>query len=191
MSIKNICSKLVIVAGVIAVLMISSNPSAFAKTVTVKGSAQGTGLSSALSFDGVAPALSIISTGKDNLGGTFNTHDVGEYAFTATSCRAPDGSLGTQFVLVQAALVTNYKSGQIYGSGTAATDNSGCESNTSGSFVLTETSSIAGGTGEFANATGSITFTVTGTTLAAPGSPPGKLGNFNAFQDTFTGSVTF
>jgi hypothetical protein len=85
MSIKHICSKLVIVAGVIAALMISSNPSAFAKTVTVKGSGQGTGLTSAFSFDGVAPASSIISTGKDNLGGKFNAQDVGEYASTATS----------------------------------------------------------------------------------------------------------
>ena len=41
MSINNSCffSKLVMGAGVIAVLMISSNPSAFAKTVTVNGSA--------------------------------------------------------------------------------------------------------------------------------------------------------
>jgi hypothetical protein len=72
MSIKNICSKLVIVAGVIAALLISSNPSAFAKTVTVKGSGQGASLTSAFSFDGVRPAGSIVSTGKDNLGGTFN-----------------------------------------------------------------------------------------------------------------------
>ncbi len=191
MSIKNICSKLVIVAGVIAALMISSNPSAFAKTVTVKGSGQGTGLTSAFSFDGVAPASSIISTGKDNLGGTFNAQDVGEYASTATSCTAPDGSAGTKFVLVQAAAVTNYKSGQIYSSGTSAAGNSGCASNTTGSFGLTETSSVIGGTGKFANASGSVTFTVTGTTLAAPGSPPGTLGLFSGFQDTFTGSVTF
>ena len=191
MSMKNICSKLVIGAGVIAILIISSNPSAFAKTVTVKGSGQGTALTSAFSFDGVAPALSIISTGKDNIGGTFNAQDVGEYSFTATSCTAPDGSAGTKFVLVQAAAVTNYKSGQIYLSGTAAAGNSGCGSNTTGSFGLTETSSVIGGTGKFANASGSITVTVTGTTLAAPGIPPGKLGDFNTFQDTFSGSVTF
>ena len=176
---------------VIAVLMISSNSSAFAKTVKVKGSGQGTGLSSAFSFDGAAPASSIIWTGKDNLGGTYNAHDVGEYAFTTTSCTAPDGSPGTQFFLVQAATVTTYKGGQIYGSGTASTDNSGCANTTSGSFGLTETSSIAGGTGEFANASGSLTFTVTGTTLAAPGNPPGKFGLFSGFQNTFTGSVTF
>jgi hypothetical protein len=191
MSIKNICSKLVIVAGVIAALLISSNPSAFAKTVTVKGSGQGASLTSAFSFDGVRPAGSIVSTGKDNLGGTFNDQDVGEYTFTATSCTAPDGSAGIELFLVQAAAVINYKSGQIYTSGMATAGNSGCASKTTGSLGLTETQSVTGGTGKFANASGSITFTITGTRLAAPGSPPGTFGVFNGFQDTFSGSVTF
>ena len=57
---KNICSKLVIVGGIIAILIISSNPSAFAETVTVKGSAQGTALTANFSFDGVTPASSIL-----------------------------------------------------------------------------------------------------------------------------------
>jgi hypothetical protein len=206
MSIKNICSKLAIGAGVIALLIISSNPNAFAKTVTVNGSGQGTDLTSAFSFDGVAPALSIVSTGKDNIGGTFNTQDVGEYSFTATSCTAPDGTAGTAFILVQAAAVINYrdgtdgkdgkdgKDGQLYLSGTSATGNSGCTSSTTpgtGSYGLTETQSITGGTGKFAHASGSITFTVVGTGLAAPGSPPGALGSFGAFQYTTSGSVNF
>ena len=194
MSIKNICSKLVTVAGVIAILIISSNPSAFAKTVTVKGLGQGTDLTSAFSFDGVAPAVSIVSTGKDNLGGTFNIQDVGEYSFTATSCTAPDGTAGTTFFLVQSAAVINYKGGQIYTSGTAAAGNSGCTSSTTpgtGSFGLTETVSVTGGSGKFAHASGSITFTVVGTGLAAPGSPPGALGTFGAFQYIMSGSVTF
>jgi hypothetical protein len=149
---KNICSKLVIVTGIIAALMISSNLSAFAETETVKGSAQGTALTANFSFDGVTPASSIISTGKDNIGGKFNAQDVSEYAFTATSCTAPDGTAGTAFVLVQGKEVRTYKKGQLYTSGTAAADNSGCQSNTTGSFGLTETHSVIGGTGEFANA---------------------------------------
>jgi hypothetical protein len=193
-NIKNICSKLAIGAGVIALLIISSNPSAFAKTVTVKGLGEGTDLTSAFSFDGVAPALSIISTGKDNLGGTFNVQDVGEYSFTATSCTAPDGTAGTTSFLVQSAAVINYKNGQIYTSGMAAAGNSGCDSSTTpgtGSFGLTETVSVTGGSGKFANASGSITFTVVGNGLAAPGTTPGKLGSFGAFRYTTSGSVTF
>jgi hypothetical protein len=60
---------------------------------------------------------------------------------------------------------------------------------------LTETQSITGGTGIFAHASGSIpfsiTFTVIGTGLAAPGSPPGAFGSFGAFQYTTSGSVSF
>jgi hypothetical protein len=190
LSIKNICSKLAVRAGVIALLIISSNPSAFAKTVTVNGSAEGTDLTSAFSFDGVAPALSIVSTGKDNIGGRFNSQNVGEYSFTADSCTAPDGTAGTTSVPVQSAGVFNYKDGQIYTSGTAGAG-TGCNSSTTGSFGLTQTVSVTGGSGEFANASGSITFTVVGKGLAAPGSPPGALGLFGAFRYTTSGSVTF
>ena len=194
MSIKNICSKLVIGAGAIAILIISSNSHAFGETVTVNGSGQGTDLTSAFSFDGVAPALSIVSSGKDNIGGTFKIQDVGEYSFTATSCTAPNGTAGTAFFLVQAAEVINYRHDQLYLRGTSATGNSGCASSTTpgtGSFGLTETETVIGGTGKFANASGSITFTVVGNGLAAPGNPPGALGSFGAFQYTTSGSVTF
>jgi hypothetical protein len=191
MSMKNICSKLVIGAGIIAILIISSNPSAFAKTVTVKGSGQGTDLTSAFSFHEGVPAGSVIYTGKDNIGGTFNVRGVGEYSFTATSCTAPDGTAGTKFVLVEARNVRTYNQGQLYTSATAAAGNSGCASNTTGSFGLTATQTVIGGSGKFANASGSITESVTGTTLAAPGSPPGKLGLFSGFQTTVSGSVTF
>lgn len=68
MRIKNLGSRLLTVAAVVAAL-VSSNPSAFAKTVKVEGSGQGTTLTANFSFDGVASALSIISTGKDNVGG--------------------------------------------------------------------------------------------------------------------------
>jgi hypothetical protein len=179
-------------AMAVSLTVVASVKGAEAKTVKVKGSDQGTGLTSNFSFDGVAPALSITYTGKDNIGGTFNAHDVGEYSFTATSCTAPDGSTGTKFLLVQAAAVINYKDGQVYTSGTPAAGNSGCASNTTGSFGLTETATVIGGTGKFANASGSTTGTIAnGQELATPGMPPGSLGQFSAFQSTYTGSVTF
>jgi hypothetical protein len=167
-----------------------SNPSAFAGTVKVKGSDQGTALTAKFSFDGVTPASSITFTGTDNLGGPFNGQDVGEYAATATSCTAPDGSAGTEFVLVQAKEVVNYNAGQLYSSGAGAADGLGCMSNTTGSFGLTETHSVIGGTEKFEDASGSITGKVIGQTLAAPGSPPGHLGLFSGFQATESGSVT-
>jgi hypothetical protein len=181
-------------AMVIFLTVLVSAGGAEAKTVKVKGSAQGTDLTSAFSFDGVAPALSIVSTGKDSIGGVFNDQDVGEYSFTANSCTAPDGSPGIAFFLVQAAEVINYRDGQLYLSGAASADNTGCSSNTTpgtGSFGLTETQTVTGGTGKFAHASGSLTSTVVGTGLAAPGNPPGKLGSFGAFQYTLSGSVIY
>jgi hypothetical protein len=191
MSINNIYSQLVIVAGVIAMLIISSNLSAFAKTVKVNGSGQGTDLTTAFNFHEGAPANSVVSTGKDNIGGTFNEQAVEEYSSTADSCTAPDGTAGTASFLVQAAAVTNYKGGQIYTSGTAATGNNACVSSTTGSFGVTATQTVIGGSGKFANASGSITYTVVGTGLAAPGSPPEALGLFGAFQYTTSGSLSF
>ncbi len=188
MSIKNTYSKLLIGVGVI-VALIASNPNAFAKTVKMKGSDQGTTLTANFSFDGVASAISIIFTGKDNLGGEFNGQDVGEYSFTGSSCTAPDSSAGIQFVLVQAQEVINYEDGQLYSSGVGAGDGTGCASNTTGSYGLTETHTVTGGTGKFASASGSITGSITGKTLAAPGSPPASLGEFTGFQATVSGSV--
>jgi hypothetical protein len=42
-------------------------------------------LTSAFSFQEGSPALTIISTGKDNIGGAFSAQDIHEYAFTADS----------------------------------------------------------------------------------------------------------
>jgi hypothetical protein len=178
-------------AMVVSLTVLASSVSAEAKTIKLRGSGQGTNLTSAFSFDGAAPAASIVSTGKDNIGGAFNIQDVGEFSSTADSCTAPDGTAGTALLSVQAAAVINYKGGQIYISGTAAPGNTGCASSSTGSFGLTETQTITGGAGKFANASGSITFTVVGTDLAAPGNPPGKLGLFGAFQYTTSGSVTY
>src|SRR5471030_1318477 len=95
-------------------VLISAGSAEAKKTVKVNGSAQGTDLTSAFSFDGVAPAGSVISTGKDNIGGTFNAQAVGEFSFTADSCTAPDGTAGTALVLVEARAVRTYNKGQMY-----------------------------------------------------------------------------
>jgi hypothetical protein len=179
-------------AMVVSLTVLISAGSAEAKTVKVKGSGQGTALTSAFSFDGASPALTIVSTGKDNIGGAFNAQDIHEYSFTTDSCTAPDGTAGTVPLSVQAAEVINYKSDQLYLSGTAASAGTGCVSSSTGSFGLTgATQTVIGGTGKFANASGTIIYTVVGTGLASPGIPPGKLGLFDAFQYTLSGSVTY
>jgi hypothetical protein len=178
-------------AMVVSLIMVSAGGAEAKTKKKVKGSSQGTGVTSAFSFDGAAPAFSIISTGRDNLGGKFNGQDVGEYLVTTTPCTAPDGSAGTEFDLVQAAEVVNYEDGQLYSIGAGTGDGTGCASSTTGSYGLTESHTVIGGTGKFANAAGTIVGVVVGNTLAAPGNPPGKLGLFSGFQSTFTGSVTY
>jgi hypothetical protein len=177
-------------AMVISLTVLVSAVSAEAKTVKVKGSAQGTFLTSAFSFDGAAPALSIVSTGKDNIGGAFSAQNIEEYSFTTDSCTAPDGTAGIVDLPVQDAEVINYKSDQLYLSG-GATSGTGCLSTTTGSSGLTGTLTVTGGTGKFANASGTIIYTVISNDLASPGNPPGKLGVFGAFQYTLSGSVTY
>jgi hypothetical protein len=189
MNVKDTCSKLSIMVGIIAA-MIVLNHSAFAATVKVQGSNAGTFVTANFTYDGVAPAISITYTGQDNLGGSFTGQDIGEYSVTTRRCTAPDGSAGTVFVLVRATEVDTYNQGQLYSAGAGAAAGIGCESNTTGSFGLIETHSVMGGTGKFASASGSIMHKVTGKTLAAPGSPPGKRGEFGAVQATRTGSVT-
>jgi hypothetical protein len=179
-------------AMVVSLTVLSSAGSAEAKkTVKIKGMGQGTDLTSAFSFHDGSPALTIVSTGKDNIGGAFNAQDIHEYSFTTDSCTAPDGTAGTVTVSVQSGEVINYKGDQLYLSSGPATGDTGCVSSSTGSFDVTGTQTVTGGTGKFANASGTVIYTVIGTGLASPGTPPGKLGLFGAFQYTLGGSVSY
>ncbi len=131
-------------------VLISAGSAEAKKTVKVKGSGQGTDLTSAFSFHEGSPALTIVSTGKDNIGGAFNAQDIHEYSFSADSCTAPDGTAGTVTLSVQSAEVINYKSDQLYLSSGAATGDTGCVSSSTGSFDVTGTQTVTGGTGKFA-----------------------------------------
>jgi len=78
----------------------------------------------------------------------------------------PDGSAGVTFVLVQATLTDNYHQGQLYSAGKGKADGGGCASTTTGRVGETITLSVLGGTGKFANASGSIKLTFIGQVLA-------------------------
>jgi hypothetical protein len=183
-------SKIAVIAGVVVVLM-ASKPETFAKTKqTNKGSLSGTFVTANFSFDGVAPAMLVIFSGTDNVGGPFTGQEVGEYSLTGTSCTAPDGSEGTVFDLVQGVEVVTYEQGQLYNAGAGASAGSGCRSNSTGSFIVSQTHSVTGGTGRFVNASGTYGGISIGQTLAAPGAPPGSFGVFGAFQGTESGSVS-
>jgi hypothetical protein len=180
---------IVIIAGVVVVLMVS-NPIAFAKTTqNNKGSLSGTFVTANFSFDGTAPAMLVTFSGTDNVGGPFTGQEVAEYSLTGNSCTAPDGTDGSAFDLVEGVEVVTYQQGQLYTAGAGASEGVGCRSNTTGSFTVSQTHSVTGGTGRFANASGTYGGTSIGQTLAAPGTPPRSLGVFGAFQGTESGSV--
>jgi hypothetical protein len=186
---RNKYSKCAVIAAIVAII-IASKPIAFAKTgQTNRGSVSGTFITANFTFDGVSPAVWTIFSGTDNIGGPFTAQEVSEYSLTATSCMAPDGSEGTVFDLVQGIEVVTYKQGQLYTAGAGASGGSGCRSNTTGSFTVVQNHSVTGGTGNFVNATGTFGGTTIGQTLAAPGTPPGSLGEFGAFEGTESGSV--
>jgi hypothetical protein len=186
---SNVCSKLSIV-GIIAAA-IASNHNAFAGSGKVSGREAGTFVTVNFTYDGASDAGLTTYSGDDNIGGPFHGQEIDEYSFTRTSCTAPDRTAGTAFVLVQANKVETYHQGQLYSAAAGAAAGTGCASDTTGSTSAIETFSVIGGTGKFANASGSLTITITAQVLAAPGSPPGSLGLFGARQVTRTGSVTY
>jgi hypothetical protein len=163
---------------------------AFAKAKqSNNGSLSGTFVTANFSFDDLAPAMLVTFSGNDNVGGPFTGQEVAEYSATGNSCTAPDGSEGTVFDLVQGVEVVTYQQGQLYTAGAGASAGNGCQSNTTGSFVVSQEHTVTGGTGKFINASGTYGGTSMGQALVAPGTPPGRYGIFGAFQGTESGSV--
>jgi hypothetical protein len=187
-TVKIIYSMFSIMMGAIAAL-IASNQNAFGGTVKVKGSEKGASITVNFSFNGITPANYSTYAGSDNIGGPFSGQQIADFSLGTGSCTAPDGSTGTVAVLIQSTEVDSYNQGQLYSTGVGAAAGSGCLSNTTVAFGVTVTLSIAGGTGKFANASGSLTYAETGTILAAPGSPGSGL--FGAFQATRTGAIAY
>jgi hypothetical protein len=184
-------AQLSIIAGVIAVV-IGSSSSVLAGTVNVKGSGSYTGIPANFSFDGTAHpgnptggAAQLLLAGSDNIGGPFTGENIGEYSLNfSTSCTAPDGTAGIGLELVKAVETVTYNQGELYSS--AVGPGSGCISlSPPNLYVLSETHIVFGGTGKFANASGTITFTQTGRILDA-----GTTGVLTGASITETGSLT-
>jgi hypothetical protein len=174
--------------SILSVALIALAPDASAKTISVSGSGTSTYVTVAFSFDGKANAVSGVSTGSDNVGGTFVGQSVTEYAVTATSCVAPDKTTGTVYDVVQNRGVKTYKKGQIFTSAVGASDGTLCASNTTSSENGTVTATIFGGSGSYAKATGTETTTFT-SELLGDGTTDGGSGDFGATQFTLSGSV--
>jgi hypothetical protein len=173
---------------ILSVAFIALAPDARAKTISVSGSGTSTYVTVAFSFDGKGNAISGVSTGSDNVGGAFVGQSVTEYVATSTSCVAPDKTTGTVYDLVQSRSVKTYKKGQIFTSAVGSSDGTLCASNTTASENGSVSSTIFGGSGSYANATGTETTTFTAE-LLANGPTDGGSGVFGATQFTTSGSV--
>lgn len=176
--------------GVGVTAMACAGSIAMAKTVTEKGTGSDTFVSANFSYDLVVPAVLVNGSGKDSVGGSFTIQNVTEWAATTSSCTASDNSAGTTYDLVQSTGVTSYKKGQVFYSAAGASGGTQCISNTTGVSSGTFSYTVTGGNGKFASSTGAFTVTLTGTTLAAPGMPPGINGLFGANQFSVSGSIS-
>lgn len=168
----------------LALLIVGSN--AFAKSV--RGSGHNTSVTTNFSYDGITPALLFTGSGSDNIGGPYQLQGVNEFSATATPCTTSDGNSGLTFNLVESDGAGTYNGGQVYFTAVGTTAGSYCLTAT-GEFTGSVTYDVSGGTGKFAHASGSLTITFKGQTLAAPGSPPGSRGVFGAARFTESGSV--
>jgi hypothetical protein len=165
---------------------------AFAKpAAAVKHKSTGGGsfisVGAGFSYDGSATANLDIETGTDNVSGQFSVQNVNEYVATTTTCTAADNSPGLVFDLVEAyEVITNQKTGaQVW---TFADSGSECVSATTGVATGQLSFAIAGGTGSFANATGSGTTNFSAQILSLPGAP--GYGVFGAVQFTSSATIT-
>ena len=87
------------------------------------------------------------------------------------------GNFGLTFHSVESDGAGTYNGGQVYFTAVGTTAGSYCLTAT-GEFTGSVTYDVSGGTGKFAHASGSLTITFKGQTLAAPGSPSGKPRSF-------------
>jgi hypothetical protein len=168
----------------------------FNGTFTNRGTAVSIGGS--LSFDGSTTSIATLSTfaghvefkHKRSLSGNFHGQGVNEYSTGTTPCSFTglfgESESGLDTTLVGAVFASDGPNGSTFYVGKSE---SGCFSVTTGAFSATETDELFAGTGVFAGATGTTTYTVVGFVLGPPPAT-GALGFFEWFQIKGTSTVT-
>lgn len=182
---------MVVIGGGLMALTIGA-PNAMAKPapkpIKVKGTFVGSFVNVPYSFDGAAEASLLTFQGKDNLGGPFVGQNVAEYVDAGQTCNTlPGGASGELYNLVEGISAQTY-SGNL--SQVVAFNNSGsaCLDTTTGLEVGQVNSVITGGSGNFANASGTTTSNFVTQILDVPAAP--GYGVFGVAQGVNSGSVT-
>jgi hypothetical protein len=191
-------------SAVIAVLTLSAGlflaAAAQARTFKCTGTNRGTAVSigGSFSFDGSKISIAALNTfaghseckHKESLGGDFHGQGVNEYNIGTTPCSftGPFGESekGLDTTLVGIAYAIDGANGSAFYVGKSE---SGCFSASTGAFFATETDELFAGTGVFAGATGTTTYTVVGFVLGPPPAT-GALGFFEWFRIKGTSTVT-
>lgn len=157
------------------------------KPIKYKTKFAGTFINTAFSFDGSLQASITTFQGRSTSGGAFTGQSVVEYADAGTTCSLPNGSTGEKYNLVGGITVATYNAtlDQVYSYPSSATE---CL-DTSGAGVGEQSVTLFGGTGKYANVSGtetdSFTFQILTDTTAT-----GGYGYFGANAGAGSGSYT-
>ncbi|MGA2411355.1 MAG: hypothetical protein ABSG46_13325 [Candidatus Binataceae bacterium] len=170
-------------AAVIGLMFAAGGASAYtAKPIYVKGYGAGDSVNTSFTFD-IGPDGLATTVGSDDLGGQNFAQGVSEYYDSEDTCTATDGTVGELLYLYEDIAVTTYlNGGQIYGYADYGTE---CVSLTTGVLNGSNPFLIFGGSGKFAQATGSGEIYFNGVLLTAPSSPGS--GFFASVQYTDSG----
>jgi hypothetical protein len=168
----------------------------FKCTATNRGTAVSIGGS--FSFDGSKTSIAALNTfaghseckHKPSLGGDSHGQGVNEYNIGTTPCTFTgifgESENGVDTTLVGIVYAIDQEKGSTFWTGKSE---SGCFSPSTGAFSATETDDLVAGTGVFAGATGTTTYTVVGFVLGPPPAT-GALGFFEWFRIKGTSTVT-
>jgi hypothetical protein len=168
----------------------------FKCTATNRGTAVSIGGS--FSFDGSKTSIAALNTfaghseckHKPSLSGDFHGQGVNEYNIGTIPCTFTglfgESETGLDTTLVGIAYAIDQPNGSTFYVGKSE---SGCFSPSTGAFSATETDELFAGTGVFAGATGTTTYTVVGFVLGPPPAT-GALGFFEWFRIIGTSTVT-
>ena len=188
----------------IAVLTLSAGlllaTAAQAKTFKCRSTNRGTAVSigGSFSFDGSTTSIAALNTfaghteckHKDSFSGDFHGQGVNEYSIGTTPCSFTgvfgESENGLDTTLVGIVYAIDQEKGSTFWTGKSE---SGCFSSSTGAFFATETDELFAGTGIFAGATGTTTYTVSGFVLGPPPAT-GALGFFEWFQIKGTNTLT-
>ncbi|HUN58964.1 MAG TPA: hypothetical protein VMU41_12685 [Candidatus Binataceae bacterium] len=176
-------SSLITTIAAAGLMFVAGNAMAYtAKPIYVRGSAAGSFVNTTFAFEEGPDSLAT-ELGYDNLGGQSLSQVITEYYDADETCTATDGTIGEVFYLHEGYAVISYAiGGQLY---TFADEGSECASLTTGVFSGSGPFYIIGGSGRFADASGTAETNFSGQFLDTPAE-----GFFGSVQQTNYGTVT-